>query len=160
MLQMQLPIYPPGLTLINRQVGFQKRDGIVYYFHGQLPVFSHDEDDLASFRFITAQLVLSGNVKQIEIAKAFGVPYISVKRSLKRLREHGSEGFFAKAKGRSPHVLTPEVAEKAQRLLYKGYPPSVVAKKLNLKANTITKAIQAGRLHKKKAKTMKKIQNP
>ncbi len=88
MLQMQLPIFPPGLTLINRQIGFQKRDGIVYYFHGQLPVFSHDEDDLASFRFITAQLVLSGNVKQIEIAKAFGVPYISVKRSLKRLRDH------------------------------------------------------------------------
>ena len=49
MLQMQLPIFPSGLTLINRQVGFQKKDGQIYYFHGQLPVFSHAEDDLASF---------------------------------------------------------------------------------------------------------------
>ncbi len=152
MLQMQLPIFPSGLTLINRQIGFQKRDGIVYYFHGQFPVFSHDEDDLASFRFITAQLVLSGNVKQIDIATAFGVPYISVKRCVKRLREQGSQGFFVQAKGRSPHVLTPKVVQKAQRLLYTGHPPSVVAKKLNLKTNTITKAIQTGRLHKKKGK--------
>jgi transposase len=150
MLQLQLPIFPSCLTLINRQVGFQKKDGRIYYFCGQLPVFSHEEDDLASFRFITAQLVLSGNVKQIEIAKAFGVPYISVKRSVKRLRERGAHGFFAKPKGRSPHVLTPQVVEKAQRLLYNGHKPSVVAKKLNLKANTINKAIQAGRLHKKK----------
>ena len=151
MLQMQLPIFPSNLTLINRQVGFQKKDGRIYYFCGQLPVFSHEEDDFASFRFITAQLVLSGNVKQIEIAKAFGVPYISVKRSVKRLRERGAHGFFAKPKGRSPHVLTPEVVEKAQRFLYNGHTPSVVAKKLNLKANTINKAIQAGRLHKKKS---------
>ena len=151
MLQMQLPIFPPGLTLINRQVGFQKKDGRIYYFCGQLPVFFHEEADLASFRFITAQLVLSGNVKQIEIAKAFGVPYISVKRSVSRLRERGAQGFFAKPKARSPHVLTQEVVEKAQRLLYTGHPPSVVAKKLNLKANTINKAIQAGRLHKKKS---------
>ncbi len=151
MLQMQLPIFPSSLTLINRQVGFQKKDGCIYYFCGQLPVFSHEEDDLASFRFITAQLVVSGNVKQIEIAEAFGVPYISVKRSVKRLRERGAHGFFAKPKGRSPHVLTPEVVEKAQRFLYNGHKPSVVARKLNLKANTINKAIQAGRLHKKKS---------
>jgi transposase len=151
MLQMQFPIFPSSLTLINRQVGFEKKDGRIYYFCGQLPVFSHEKDDLASFRFITAQLVLSGNVKQIEIAEAFGVPYISVKRSVKRLRERGPHGFFAKPKGRSPHVLTPEVVEKAQRLLYNGHTPSVVAKKLNLKANTIGKAIQAGRLHKKKS---------
>jgi len=151
MLQMQLPIFPPGLTLINQQVGFQKEDGRIYYFCGQLPVFSHEEDDLASFRFITAQLALSGNVKQVDIAKAFGVPYISVKRSVKRLRERGAQGFFAKPKARSPHVLTPEVVEKAQRLLYNDNPPSVVAKKLKLKANTVNKAIQAGRLRKKKS---------
>ncbi len=160
MLQMQLPIFPSGLTLINRQVGFQKKDGQIYYFHGQLPVFSHAEDDLSSFRFITSQLVVCGNVKQIEIVKAFGVPYISVKRSVKRLRKKGSQGFFAKAKGKSPHVLTPEIVAKAQRLLYNSHNPSEVARRLNLKADTIRKAILAGRLHKKKARTVKKIESP
>lgn len=148
--QMQLPIFPPGLTFINRQIGFEKKDGRIYYFHGLLPVFSHDEDDLESFRFITSQLVLGGNVKQVEIVKAFGISYISVKRSVKRLREQGAQGFFTKAKGRSPHILTPNIVEKAQKLLYNGHNPSEVARKLNLKANTVRKAIQAGRLNKKK----------
>lgn len=48
--QTLLPIFPPGLTFINRQIGFEKKDGRIYYFHGILPVFSHDEDDLESFQ--------------------------------------------------------------------------------------------------------------
>lgn len=148
--QLQLPIFPSGLTFINQRIGFEKKDGRIYYFHGLLPVFSHDEEDFESFRFIISQLVVGGNVKQADIVKAFGVPSISVKRSVKRLREQGARGFFKEAKGRSPHILTPEILEKAQRLLYKGHNPSEVSRKLNLKANTIRKAIQAGRLHKKK----------
>jgi transposase-like protein len=147
--QIQLPIFPPGLNLINQLVGFEKKEGQVYYFYGTLPIFHHDEDDTESFRFITSQLVVSGNVKQIEIARAFGVPYISVKRSVKRLRQEGSKGFFKKRKGRSPHVLVPDVIEKAQNLLSKGYSTSEVAKQLDVKANTLNKAIREGRLHKK-----------
>jgi transposase len=154
MLTMQLPLFPPELTFINRQISFQKKDGKVYYFHGLFPLFSHEESDLKSFRLITSQLAVSGNVKLIEIAKAFGVTYISVKRSVNLLRKEGPEGFFKKeeAKPRTPHVLTGEVVEKVQRYLDKGYSPSEIAGKLNLKANTIQKAIQAGRLRKKKQK--------
>jgi predicted transcriptional regulator len=155
MLKIQLPLFPPELTFINRQVSFQKKDGKVYYFHGLLPLFSHEESDLKSFRLITSQLVVSGNVKQIEVAKAFGVTYISVKRSVNLLRKEGPEGFFKKeSKARGPHVLTDEVVEKVQRYLDKGSSPSEIAGKLNLKANTIRKAIQAGRLRKKKQKTI------
>jgi transposase len=151
MLRMQLPLFPPELTFINRQISFQKKDGKVYYFHGLFPLFSHEESDIKSFRLITSQLIVSGNVKQIEVAKAFGVTYISVKRSVKLLREEGPEGFFKnEVKPRTPHVLTEEVVEKVQRYLDKGYSPSEIAEKLNLKANTIRKAIQAGRLRKKK----------
>jgi predicted transcriptional regulator len=153
MLKIQLPLFPPELTFVNKQISFQKRDGRIYYFHGLFPLFSHEESDLKSFRFITSQLVVSGNVKQIEIANAFGVSYISVKRNVKRLREEGGEGFFKKAKDRSPHVLTDEVVEKIQEFLDADYTPSEVAKKLDLKANTIRKAIQAGILRKKKQKT-------
>jgi transposase len=156
MLKMQLPLFPPELTFINRQISFQKRDGKIYYFHGLFPLFSHKESDLKSFRLITSELVVSGNVKQIEIAKAFGVTYISVKRSVKLLRKEGPEGFFKKeeAKDRTPHVLTDEVVEKVQGYLDKGYSSSEIAGKLNLKANTIRKAIQAGRLRKKKQKML------
>jgi transposase len=157
--QILLPIFTPGLTFINPRVGFEKREGRIYYFHGLLPVFSHDESDLESFRFITSQLIVGGNVREIEIARTFGVSYISVKRNVKRLREQGAQGFFKPKKGRSAHILTPEVIAKAQRHLNSGHTIPEVAKRLNLKANTVRKAIQAGRLDKKKETKHRKADN-
>lgn len=147
--QIQLPLFPPDLTDINRTISFQKRNGRVYYFHYLSPIYSHEEGDIQSFRYITSQLIVNGNVKQIEVAKAFGISYISVKRGVKRLKEEGPSGFYKKKQGRTAHVLTEEVIEKIQKLLNKGDSPSKVAKDLKLKANTIRKAIQAGRLKKK-----------
>ena len=37
--QLQLPIFPPGLTSITEDLAFQQGDGKVVYFHGLLPVF-------------------------------------------------------------------------------------------------------------------------
>ncbi len=148
--QLMLPIFPNGLTYINELIGFEKKDGRVFYFHGLLPVFSHDDGDLQSFRFIVSQLVVGGNVRQIEISKAFGIPYITIKRSVKLLKTEGPEGFFKKRKGRTAHVLTPDKMKKAQALLNKDYNSSQVGKKINVQAPTIRKAIQAGKLHKKK----------
>ena len=94
MAQAQLPIFPDHYTVLTPLLGFEKRDGRVYYFHGSLPVFNHAEDDLASFRMITSQLVVGGHVRQIEISRSFGVSYNSVKRSVKTYREKGASAFF------------------------------------------------------------------
>lgn len=94
MAQLQLPIFPAGYTAISQLVGFEKKDGWIYYFHGSLPVYLHAEDDEASFRFITSEMVRCGHIKQKQISDAFGVSYISVKRSVKRLREEGARAFF------------------------------------------------------------------
>ncbi len=100
MCQQQLPVFPAGYHSISELVGFEKRDGAIYYFHGSLPVYSHAEDDLAGFSFITSQLVVSGHVKQVDIVRAFGVPPISVKRRVKKLREAGPGAFFKSGGGR------------------------------------------------------------
>ena len=55
--QMLLPIFPSDVTLINQLIGFAKRDGRVYYFNSQMPIFVHDERDLDSFKMFMAQLV-------------------------------------------------------------------------------------------------------
>ena len=94
-------------------------------------------------------------MKAIQIAEAFGVSYISVKRGVKRLREEGAQGFFKEVKRRGPHVFTRDVLQKAQSLLDKGYTPGQVGKKMDLKADTVRKAIRDGRLHKKKQKIMR-----
>ena len=70
--QVQLPIFPAGVTHINSEVAFEERDGQVYYFNGHLPIYVHGKGDLATFRLFTTQLVINGSVAQSEIARAFG----------------------------------------------------------------------------------------
>jgi len=48
--QLQLPIFPEGVTLITNEIAFQCKDGIVTYFYGHLPVFQHGKEDLKCFR--------------------------------------------------------------------------------------------------------------
>jgi len=92
--QTLLPFFPEDAQLINGTIGFEKRNGIVYYFNGCMPVYQHTGSDYRSFRLFTSQLVINGNATQKEIADAFGVSEISVKRWVKRLREEGAQGFF------------------------------------------------------------------
>ena len=92
--QTRLPFFPEDVELINTYIGVIKTNRIVYYFNGAMPVFQHPENDYSSFRLFTSQLVVNGNVKQIDIVKAFGVSPISVKRWVKKYREQGAESFF------------------------------------------------------------------
>jgi hypothetical protein len=145
--QMQLPIFPAGVTEINNQIAVQKRDGTVWYFHGHLALFHHAEDDVRSFRMITSQMIDSGTAKQQEIVKAFGVPIITVKRYAKLYRDHGTKGFFeARPRLSSASVLKGEVLEQAQQLLDQQRSVPEVAAQLGVLANTIHAAIRAGRL--------------
>ena len=148
MAQLQLPIFPVGSTEVTHDLAFEKRDDQVTYFYGTLPVFSHAESDIASFRMITAQFYLNGYVKQMDIVRAFGVSPISVKRAVKRFQEEGPQGFYSDKKTRGTTVLTPDVLEQAQQLLNEGLEPSDVADQLAIKPDTLSKAIRAKRLHK------------
>ena len=150
--QMVLPIFPEGCTHITPALTFARKDGRVTYFHGLMPVFTHDENDIRSFRMITSQFCVNGNAKQVEIIKAFGVPACSVKRAVKLYQEKGPSGFFMPRRPRGPAVLTLPVLAEAQEKLDEGLSPSEVADQLGLKRDTLRKAIGAGRLHRPKKK--------
>jgi transposase len=152
--QIQLPIFPVGVTHITPVLGFSKQDGRVTYFNGSMPVFVHEEEDVASFRMITAQFCVSGNAKQADIVRAFGVSKISLKRAVKRYREEGPKGFYTPRKRRGPAVLTPPVLAEAQQLLDQGLEPAEVADRLDIKRDTFSKAVRAGRVHKAVKKTL------
>jgi len=92
--QVQLPIFPPGVTPITSEIAFQCEEGKVCYFNGHLPVFIHDKKELATFRLFTSQLVINGNATQAQIARAFGVPLVTVKRYVKLYREGGTAAFL------------------------------------------------------------------
>ena len=145
--QLQLPTFPPGATEITPEMAVQKQDGRVFYLYGHLPVFQHAEEDLKSFRMFTSQLIVNGTVKQKDIVRTFGVPLITVKRSVKLYRERGAEGFFQpKVRKRSGRVLKGDVLKRARTLLEEGWSVPEVARELGVLANTLHKAIRAKRL--------------
>ncbi len=150
--QLFFPFFPEGVTHINSKIAFEKRDGKIFYFNGSMPVFIHDEDDLATLRLFHSQLYLNGNATQAEIARAFGITQISVKRAVKLYQQEGAAGFYSQRKGRGSSVLTPDVLNEVQGLLGQGIEIPDISKKLNLKKNTLQKAIRDGRLHQGKKK--------
>jgi len=152
--QIQLPVFPAGVAHITPELAFMNEAGRVIYFNGQMPVFAHDEDDVRTFRLITSQFCVNGNAKQSEIARAFGVSLISVKRAVKRYREQGPAGFYAPRGRRGPAVLTAPVLASAQGLLDEGESVTEVARRLGLKRDTLAKAVAAGRLHSGVKKTL------
>src|SRR5450756_1697775 len=160
--QLQLPIFPAGVTDINSRIAVQKEAGRVFYLHGHLPVFQHEEQDVRSFRMFTSQMIAGGTVKPKEIVKTFGVPMITVKRYVKLYRDHGSKGFYeANPRHSSASVLKGPVLEQAQQLLDEGRSVPEVAAELNVLTNTLHKAIRAGRLRgpQKKAGAATEVTN-
>ena len=146
--QLQLPMFPFGVTPVTALLSFIKEDKNITYFNGSLPVFSHLEEDNQSFRLITAQFCVNGHARQMEIVRAFGVTPISVKRSVKLYREEGPRGFYKQKNKRGAAILTPTVIEQIQQFLSDHEEVADIAAKLGIKVDTLSKAIRAGRLHK------------
>jgi hypothetical protein len=61
--QLQLPIFPAGITEINKQIAVEKREGMVYYVHGHLLVFQHGEGDVRPFGMFTSQMPRASAVR-------------------------------------------------------------------------------------------------
>lgn len=149
--QLILPCIPRGATEINNVVGVFRDDDTWTYFLGGYPVHIHKADDRKMFRLVTSQLIESGSCRQIEIIRTFGVSKSSVVRYQNLFRESGPNGFFTPRKVRSGGpVLTPEVLSKAQTLLDEHYTRSEISDKLQIKYDTLRKAINDGRLQESK----------
>jgi transposase-like protein len=144
--QVQLPVFPVGTTNITPELAFEKRDGRVVYFNGHLPVYTHPAEDLGAFRLYTSQLIVNGTASQRQIVEAFGVPLVTVKRCVKRLREQGAGAFFKPAVRQRGWKLTPEVLAQAQGLLDSGRSVPSISQELGVLKSTLHKAIDDGRL--------------
>jgi transposase len=144
--QLQLPIFPAGSRNITNEIAVECQGRTVIYSHGMMPMFQHEKADIRSFRMFTSELINIGAARQGDIAKTFGVPLSTVKRYLKLLREQGPEAFFAEPRRRSASVLNGEARESVESLLREGRSVPEVAQATGIMANTLHKAIRAGRL--------------
>jgi len=151
--QLQLPIFPDHCTPITPELAFQRCEDSVIYFNGHLPVFSHAADDIASFRFFTSQLCVNGSATQPQIARAFGVPLVTVKRMCAKLRTEGAGAFFAPKPRREGSKLTRELLAQAQSMMDGGTDVPRISTALGVLQTTLHKAIGDGRLKKTAATT-------
>ncbi len=94
----------------------------------------------------TAQLVCQGVCRQSDIVRTFAVSTNSVKRSVKKYREEGIEGFYQPRKRRGATVMTDDVTARAQEQLSRGCSRHQVADQLGVRYDTLRKAINQGRL--------------
>jgi len=147
--QMQLPVFYEGVNPITHDVGYEKQGDTVVYYCGTMPVFSHAEKDLDSFRMIVSQLYVNGSVRQANLTRAFQIKPLALKRWVKRYRAGGARAFFQpRSRGSQPKVLTPQMLVRVQSRLDEGRTLSQIAAELGLKYDVLRKAVGDGRLHK------------
>jgi hypothetical protein len=121
------------------------------YLCGVQPVFQHAASDRRAFQMFSAQLICQGACRQVDIVRAFAVSKNSVVRSINKYRAGGVNAFYAPRAARGASVMIPEVTVQAQQLLGAGWSRREVAEHLNLKLDTLRKAIQQGRLTEPRA---------
>jgi predicted transcriptional regulator len=149
-MQMQLPIFPQSTKLINSNVGFFEKDDFVYYLHNGSPIYCHAKNDLNSYRYISANLVISRLCSPSELAKALGVSSRNIQRYAKTLREKGTDWFFHKEEKRGDaHKLTDQMLGEAQRLISKFYSVVDVARLLGVTEGALRYHIKKGNIKKK-----------
>ncbi len=147
MSKLMLPLIPPGSTMISDAASVFRDEDRWTYFSGSNPVYYHRPDDLRMFRLVTSQMIDAGLCRHVDIIKTFGVSKSSVNRWLKKLRQGGPEAFFQKRRGRrGGTVLTPEKLQSARHLLNTGHSRRQTAEALDVRLDTLRKAIQDGRL--------------
>ena len=58
-MQMQLPVFPTTTKLLSPSWGVFEKDNLVYCLHNGSPVHVHEKNDLNTYRYVTANLIVS-----------------------------------------------------------------------------------------------------
>jgi transposase len=146
MQQTIMPLIPSGATEINEKVSFFEEASMVHYFIFGVPIFEHHKNDRTGLKIAIGMIVNKGYSRNCEIVKHFAVSKSSVKNWVRQYSEKGVSAFSVSRKKSTCPVLTESVKAKAQELLNDGNTRSEVAGTLNIKYDTIRKAIKDGRL--------------
>lgn len=148
-MQLNLPLFTSDVTLINDNLGFCSRDGIVYYLLNGMPIFSHHESDLQAFRFFISNLISQGLCSKSEIQKSFHVTIDFVNRAYRIYKEEGEVGFFKPEKRHGHcHKLIGDRLILAQKLLDQGENNSETGRQCGVQESSIRYAIRRGYLKK------------
>ncbi len=149
-MQKLLPTFPFKAKMINSDVSVLCEEDTVYYFHYDVPIFSHNNKDLECFHCITSKFIILGLCNKKEIQNCFGVSNPSINRNVKRLRKNGDRNFFNFTENRRGkcYKLVPEVVSQIQYYLDKGKNNSEIARLEGITEGDIRYDFKKGRLKK------------
>lgn len=111
LLQKLLPLFSPEVTRINDFVGFVRRNGTVCYFNYQMPIYYHQDHDMASFKVFLCQLILIGNATPSQIKRTFRLTGKELNHWLKLYRQEGPAAFYHYHKASQRRSKETEVKE-------------------------------------------------
>jgi len=149
-MQMQLPLFPSSTRMLSSTWGVFEQDDFVYYLHNASPVHVHSKDDLNTYRYITASLIVNHSCKASDLSRVFGVGVRNFERYAQRLRELGAVGFFkpSDSRGQCYKMLEDNLTE-AQKYLDAGYSQMATAKLIGVNEASIRYHLKKGTLKKK-----------
>jgi len=149
-MQMQLPIFPVTTKLLSATWGVFIKDDFVYYLHNGSPVHVHKNDDINTYRYVTATLIVNHACSASRLSKVFGVGAFNFSRYAKRLREDGIDAFFNPKETRGQcYKMTKDKLEEAQKYIDLGYSQLKTAKEISVNEASIRYHIKNGNLKKK-----------
>ena len=128
-MQLKLPLFPSGTTLISECPGVYEKDELVQYIVNGLPVYAHRGDDLKAFRYITSNFIHQGLCRKTEVERCFHISEDTVQRAYKMFVEKGEAGFFGDdARKGTAYKITGDCRLRIQAKLDKGQSVNSIAK--------------------------------
>jgi hypothetical protein len=148
-MQMQLPIFPSSTKLLSATWGVLQKGDSVYYLHNGSPVYTHHKDDINTYRYVTATLIVNNSCCATKLGAVFGVSVRNFQRYAKRLRASGADAFFNPIDHRGRcHKMTPDKLTAAQQYLDQGYSQQRTGKAIKVNEATIRYHLRKGSLKK------------
>ncbi len=149
-MQLKLPLFPTGCTLISDCLGVYEKDDLVQYIVNGLPVYAHPSGDLKAFRYITSNFIHQGLCRKTEVERCFHVSEDSVQRAYKKFVEKGEEGFFGHdARKGTAYKITGDCRLRIQSKLDKGQSVNSIAKQEGVRESAIRYGVKQGYLKKR-----------
>lgn len=148
-MQLQFPVFPKGTKMISNIVGVYEHDALVQYIVNGLPVYSHSQEDLNAFRFITSNFIHQGICRQVDVQRCFGVSEDSVRRAYNKFKRLGEAGFFSPdARQGRPYKIIGKRKQRIQDKLDKGQSVLSIAKEEGVSESAIRYQVKKGYLKK------------
>jgi len=143
----RLPLLPADAQEISSSLAILHDADHIVLFNAAGPIFSCRRDDRIGLRLAAVTVVQQGLAQPTAMAKALSMHRATLLRDVRKFTASGVEGLVDRRRGpKGPHVLTPEVQRRAQKMLDQGESIRGTASSVGVSERGLRHAIKRGLL--------------